>query len=86
MLITKYVNIRISNRNIKYYKDYGKIGDNININVNKLLPNSVTKIVVKCDNCGEEKTIQYRNFLKNMNNYNLYYCNKCGIKKISDNT
>jgi len=53
MLITEFVYITITNSSI--YKELGNIGEKIRVSVHSLLPNSIKKVVAKCDNCGCEK-------------------------------
>jgi hypothetical protein len=53
----------------------------INIFTNDLPKNSIFKVAVECDNCGCVKNIQYRNYLKGVEKYDKYYCNRCCYKK-----
>ena len=50
---------------------------------NNLSKGSHTKVNVKCDVCGIEKSIEYRFYLKNVNNGGFYACSrKCCQSKI----
>jgi len=86
MIISKEISIKITNNILNYYnnKDYlCEIGDVIQINVNDL-PNQSTKIIdVKCDICDNIKNIEYRSYVNNMKNQNLYTCSlSCSQVKI----
>jgi hypothetical protein len=86
MILTETVKLRVNQNNYKYLLSKGfnniKINDFIDINVNDLSKNSGHIINVKCDICGEEKTLQYRRYLKSYNNGGYYSCsNKCNIEK-----
>ena len=48
----------------------------------ELLPKgSHYKIKCKCDSCGVEKEVIYKNYLKYGNNWGEYYCRKCSEVK-----
>ncbi|MCK9477548.1 MAG: hypothetical protein M0R46_16660 [Candidatus Muirbacterium halophilum] len=68
MILTKELEIKISNNQIKYYKEKGynvKGGNEIKkIRIEDLPKNSGQKIMVKCDICGIEKEIT-------LNRYNI---------------
>jgi len=78
MILTKEVKVRIVGRNIKYYHNLNykcKIGDIIEIDVKDLKKTSKIKVLVKCNYCGNELNIQYRNAKKID-----YCCNFCNGK------
>jgi hypothetical protein len=84
-LITKTLQIKTTNKNVTYYKQfYPDIisGDIIDINVNELPSTSKTNILVKCDLCGIEQSINYFSYLRNINNYDYYSCKKCCTNKM----
>jgi hypothetical protein len=83
MLITQKIEIKI-NKNVKYFNTLGynvKCGDIINIEVKNLPKNSHHKVLVKCDICGKEKEICYREYLRQNNLHNFDTCKKCSIIK-----
>ena len=89
MIIDKFVNKNITNRNIIYFKNLGykdiKSGDIIKILIEHLTKGSHTKIRVRCDaeECNNEKELDYKMYLKNINKYNIYTCSvECSHKKI----
>jgi hypothetical protein len=90
MILSKYVNIKISNNQIKYYikKGYNIKGGNetISIKIEDLPPNSGAKIKVKCDICGKEKEISLNRYKNNTKNLTRYYgCSrKCSEQKNKD--
>lgn len=69
MILSKTVNIKISNPILNFYKNKGfnniKVGDIIKVPI-KLLPiYSRTIIKVKCDYCGKENEIYYNSYSLN---------------------
>ena len=88
MIINKYVEIKISKKNIdhflQYYKDI-KLKDIINADPNKLQKSSNVKVDVSCDICGNERNIKYQAYNKNINSceeHHIYTCDKCSHVKI----
>ena len=86
MLITKSVEILIKGNACNYYRD-----NNIEVEFNKkntlpiekLNPNSHIKIDAVCDVCNKKVNIEYRRYIKSLNNGGYYTCSsKCGINKI----
>ena len=80
MILTKEVNIFISNKVITYYKKLGytiKPNDFNKIKVEDLLRNSTVRIDVKCDICEKENNIIFQKYTKNIKKYNFYTCVKC---------
>lgn len=88
MIKNKYVEIKISKKNIdhflQYYKDI-KLKDIINADPNKLQKSSNVKVDVSCDICGNERNIKYQAYNKNINSceeHQIYTCDKCSHVKI----
>lgn len=81
MLITKSVNLRINNINIKYYSnlyDNLKLNDIIHVDVSNLSHGSHAIVKVVCDKCGTEKEMCYKEYIKyTKNNNGEYYCRPC---------
>ena len=60
MILTRDIDIKISESNYQYYDDLGydvAIGENIKIPVELMSKGSHYKIVCKCDGCGIEKEV-----------------------------
>ena len=88
MILTDYVQIVISRKNIDYfslyYKDI-KLKDKIKVKPEELQTGSNSFIDVKCDICGLERNIKYQAYYKNINScedYPIYTCDKCSHLKI----
>jgi hypothetical protein len=75
MILTKYVNINIRSNNIKYYlNNYKcKVGDVISVSVKHLPVHSHSIVDCICQNCNNIKSIEYKSYLKNINNGGIYY-------------
>lgn len=88
MLITQKVIVKIHPSNMKYYNNLGYndigVGDEIEVNVDNLKRGSHITIKCKCDGCGIEKEIGYRNYLKYIKNDGNYLCRKCSQKKLEE--
>lgn len=87
MILTREIEIRIGEYNYQYYTDYGYdvlVGESIIIPIELLSKGSHLKIKCKCDGCGIEKEIIYKNYLKYNNNWGEYYCRKCSEIKRKD--
>ena len=91
MLLSKYSFVGLSSINLSYYEkkgynipryknDKGKLvfknGTKIKVKTIDLQKNSMIRVFVKCDCCGKEYYITYRDYLK-QNNGEKTYCNKC---------
>ena len=84
MIITREISIKISESNFSYYEDLGYdiiLGENLLIPIELLSHGSHHKIKCKCDGCGIDKEVMYKNYLKYDNNWGFYYCRKCSEKK-----
>ena len=80
MILTRDIDIKISESNYQYYDDLGydvAIGENIKIPVELMSKGSHYKIVCKCDGCGIEKEVIFKNY----NIWGEYYCRKCSERK-----
>jgi hypothetical protein len=81
MIKEKEISIKITKQNIDYYS---KILDNINLkDIMKINPINLTKgthkiITAICDNCGNEKNMEFKTYYKNTKSLKEeYYCNQC---------
>lgn len=83
MILTKNVEIKVAPTNYTRLIELGyevDIDDIVEILVDELTKGSHTKILVKCDECGIEKEVEYQSLYKN--NYLKYYkCKKCKSKE-----
>lgn len=86
MLLTSGITIKIEGGNLHYYKSLGyndiKVKDIINIPIEYLPKTSHKKVLIKCDNCGDEKESHYFAYNKYLKNSidNEYLCYKCNDK------
>jgi len=85
MILTREVIIKVTEASLQYYEELGyevSISEIIKIPV-ELLPNgSHFRIKCKCDLCGLEKEVIYKNYLKYDNkNWGDYSCRKCSEVK-----
>jgi hypothetical protein len=84
MILSREINVKITESNYNYYDDLGYdvyISEEIIIPVELLPKGSHYKIKCKCDSCGIEKEVIYKNYLKYGNNWGDYYCRKCSETK-----
>lgn len=84
MILTKEVKIRNTPSNRKLYKIIDFSGEFLTININDLKKGSHINIDVRCDNCGIEKCLSYKTYLKQFKKHNIYVCGSCksvNIKK-----
>ena len=94
-LITKEVEVCISNNNQKYYEDLGycipketnkngkeiiKKGTYIKVQTYDLPKNSHYKVDVSCDCCNDKLTVRYAQYLNNISKHNGKYM--CSSKKL----
>jgi len=86
MILTKEVKITVANSNIKLLLNLGytnlKCRQKIIIPIENLYKGSGYSILAKCDFCGKEKNIRYRDYIKILGEENRYYCRKCAQNKI----
>ena len=84
MILTREIEIKINESNYQYYDDLGydvSIGEIIKIPIELLSKGSHYKIKCKCDSCGTEKEVIFKNYVKYDNNWGEYYCRKCSESK-----
>lgn len=84
MLLTKFIEIRINNRNKNHFKRLGYIIENnyIICNVIDLMKNSRAIVECTCDKCEINKKITYQKYNQyTKNGTENYYCNKCSSIK-----
>ena len=84
MILTREIHIKISEANYQYYDDLGYeviIGEDIRIPIELMSKGSHHKIKCKCDDCGIEKDVIFKNYIKYDNVWGEYYCRKCSEKK-----
>jgi hypothetical protein len=83
MILTREIDVKINESNLHYYENLGydvSIGEIITIPIELLSKGSHHKIKCKCDNCGVEKEVIYKNYTKYKINWGEYYCRKCSEK------
>ena len=84
MILTREIEIKINEANYQYYDDLGyevAIGEIIRIPIELMSKGSHYKIKCKCDGCGIEKEVIFKNYVKYDNNFGEYYCRKCSEVK-----
>ena len=84
MILTREIKIKINESNYTYYNDMGYdviLGETIDIPVEIITKGSHYKILCKCDVCGIEKEVIFKNYVKYDNNFGEYYCRKCSESK-----
>lgn len=84
MIITREIKIKINESNYSYYENLGydvSIGEIITIPIELMSKGSHYKIKCKCDGCGTEKEVIFKNYIKYDNNWGEYFCRKCSEKK-----
>jgi len=90
MIKNKFINVKISKKNIEHFKcyyKYIKLSDIIQIDPNNLQKNSNVRVDVSCDICGVDRNIKYQSYSKNINScpeYPIYTCDKCSHVKIKE--
>lgn len=88
MIITREIVIKINEANFSYYENMGyddiTIGEELLIPVELLSKGSHYKIKCKCDQCGIEKDVIFKNYVKYDNKWGEYSCRKCSEKKRKD--
>lgn len=90
MLITKTVQIKITFKNIDYYKEIGfnvKLGDVMDMSTDKLPFYCKRNVEVECDICHKIKTIRISTYHKSIQNGGYYACSqKCSHDKVVKTT
>jgi hypothetical protein len=84
MILTRDINIKITEANLSYYEDLGYevvIGEFVTIPIELMSRGSHFKILCKCDGCGIEKDVIFKNYVKYDNNWGDYFCRKCSEVK-----
>jgi len=84
MILTRDINIKITESNLLYYEDLGydvTIGEYITIPIELISKGSHYKILCKCDGCGVEKEVIFKNYIKYDNKWGEYFCRKCSEAK-----
>jgi hypothetical protein len=84
MILTREIEIKINESNYQYYDDLGyevAIGEIIRIPIELMSKGSHYKIKCKCDGCGIEKEVIFKNYVKYDNKFGEYYCRKCSEVK-----
>jgi len=99
MLISKTMNVVISNRTMSYFDNLGyeipkKIGargypvfvkgSEIEIDIKHALENSKELVKVQCDYCGKIKDEKYCNYANSVKTLNKYACSDCKGLKIKE--
>jgi hypothetical protein len=84
MILTREILIKINESNYSYYEELGydvSIGETIEIPIELLSTGSHYKITCKCDGCGLEKDVLFKNYVKYNNRWGEYFCRKCSESK-----
>jgi len=85
MILSREVVVKINESNFSYYEIVGYediiIGEELMIPVELLSKGSHHKIKCKCDSCGIEKDVIFKNYVKYDNKFGEYSCRKCSEKK-----
>ena len=86
MLKLEDIEVRVTNKNIKYYSNFVENISNgmlINIKSNNLSLGSHVKITGICDICGVERCLEYKSYnIQTNNGSGIFTCSKkCSIEK-----
>lgn len=84
MILTREINIKITEANLSYYEDLGydvSISEFVTIPTELISRGSHFKILCKCDGCGIEKDVIFKNYVKYDNKWGDYLCRKCSESK-----
>ena len=77
MFLDKTVEVKINPSNIKHYSKFYsdlKVKDTLNVKIEQLTKGSNFKIKVKCDECGLEKEVSFKNYNRYGYNNGEYLC------------
>lgn len=81
MILTREIKVKITESNYSYYEEMGYddviLGELLIIPVELLSKGSQYRIDCKCDICGFEKSVIFKNYVKYGNNWGEYFCRKC---------
>jgi hypothetical protein len=84
MILTREILIKINESNFAYYEELGydtSIGQTLEIPIELLSTGSHYKIECKCDGCGVQKEVIFKNYVKYDNRWGEYFCRKCSESK-----
>lgn len=85
MILTREIIVKINEANFSYYENLGYeeiiIGEELLIPIELLSKGSHYKIKCKCDFCGIEKDVIFKNYVKYDNKWGEYSCRKCSESK-----
>ena len=84
MILTREILIKINESNYSYYEELGydvTIGETLEIPIELLSTGSYYKIECKCDGCGVQKEVIFKNYVKYDNRWGEYFCRKCSESK-----
>lgn len=84
MILTREVEIKVTESNYQYYEELGydvSIGEILTIPTELMSKGSHYKIECKCDYCGIEKNVIFKNYVKYDNKWGEYFCRKCSEVK-----
>ena len=81
-LVSKTVMVKWNGANKKHYEAsgyvYTKIGDEFEVDVNDLTKTTHTKVKCKCDGCGKDLEMEYRQYTHKSEKFGgKYFCDKC---------
>jgi len=86
MILSQTAKVKISTKTYNHYKNLGykflNCGDIIEVAVFDLTSGSHVNINVKCDVCGKEKQMPYKEYINNIKNQKYFSCSpNCGKEK-----
>ena len=84
MLLEEFIKVKITKRNIDWYRGRGydtDLGNEIFIKNSDLTIGSHFKIKAICDVCNIQKEMKYKTYRIHTKYDNNYYCSKCSILK-----
>ena len=84
MILTREILIKVNESNYSYYEELGydvTIGETLEIPIELLSTGSHYKIECKCDGCGVQKEVLFKNYVKYDNRWGEYFCRKCSESK-----
>jgi len=86
MVLDEFVEVKWHSRNKNFFTNKGYVftfmSDVFVVKTSDLMKSSHVKIRVKCDVCGNEKTLRYFVYLDNIKSGGYYGCtNKCSMNK-----